>query len=248
MTGRPISSAPPSRPDELSLAVVIPTLNEEAVLAIVLESLRDQSQPAERIIIADAGSTDETLAIAQRYGAEVLSGLPRGRGGQVAAALAHATEDIALVAHADMQFDVHSLERIRQSLAEHPDAPGGCLGHHFNQTSCVLRLIEWCDRRRARRGESYGDQAQFFRRELLQSVGGFPDQPLMEDVELSRRLRMLGRPLYLDLPVTVSARRFTREAWWKSLWKNWRLRRKYRREGAGACAELYRIYYRRSSG
>jgi rSAM/selenodomain-associated transferase 2 len=247
MTGRPIFSEPAGNPENRTqtLAVIVPTLNEEAALAALLESLRSQSQPAERTIVADAGSTDETVAIARRYGAEVLSGLPRGRGGQVAAALANVSEDIVLVAHADMRFDVHSLERVRRSLVEHPDAPGGCLGHCFDQTSCVLKLLEWCDRRRARRGESYGDQAQFFRRELLQSVGAYPDQPLMEDVELSRRLRRLGPPLYVDLPVTVSARRFTRDSWWKSVWMNWRLRRRYRREGPAACAKLYEMYYRR---
>jgi glycosyltransferase involved in cell wall biosynthesis len=229
----------------LTLAVIIPTLNEEGVLATLLESLGRQSQPAERVIVADAGSTDATIAIAQGHGTEVLSGCPRGRGGQVAAALAPVGEEIVLVAHADMRFDVQSLERIRQSFVDHPDAPGGCLGHCFDQTSWVLQCIEWCDRRRARRGESYGDQAQFFRRERLLSVGGYPDQPLMEDIELSRRLRMLGRPLYLDLPVVVSARRFTREAWWKALWKNWRLRRRYRREGPAACAQLYESYYAR---
>jgi GT2 family glycosyltransferase len=107
-----------------------------------------------------------------------------------------------------------------------------------------LRAIEWCDRRRARGGESYGDQAQFFRRELLQSVGGFPDQSIMEDVELSVRLRRLGAPIYLDLPVIVSARRFVRMKWWRVAWQNFRLRRHYRRRGLAACAELYQRYYR----
>jgi GT2 family glycosyltransferase len=92
-------------------------------------------------------------------------------------------------------------------------------------------------------GDSYGDQAQFFRRELLQSVGGFPDQPIMEDVELSLRLRSLGVPIYLDLPVTVSARRFVRMKWWRVVWQNWMLRRGYRRRGLAVCAELYDRYY-----
>ena len=63
----------------------------------------------------------------------------------------------------------------------------------------------------------------------LEGVGGFPDQPIMEDVELSRRLRMLGRPAYLDLPVTVSPRRFERVGWWRAAWANWTFRRAYRR-------------------
>jgi hypothetical protein len=108
-------------------------------------------------------------------------------------------------------------------------------------------MIEWWDHRRAKRGESYGDQAQFFCRAALQSVGGFPDQPIMEDVELSRRLRLLGTPLYLDVPVTVSARRFSGSAWWKILWTNWHLRRRYRRYGVAVCGELYQRYYQETT-
>ena len=99
------------------------------------------------------------------------------------------------------------------------------------------------DRRRARSGTSYGDQAQFFRRELLQFAGGFPDQPIMEDVELSLRLQSLGKPIYLDLPVTVSARRFVRMNWWRAVWQNLMVRWCYQRRGLAACAELYERYY-----
>ena len=244
-TGKLISSAPDCPPEapSLTLAVVVPTLNEEPVLPGLLTSLRSQSHPAERIIVADGGSNDGTVSIARQAGAEVVVASNRGRGGQVAAALAKATEDVVLVAHADMLLPSQALESVRRSLAKRSDSPGGCLGHRFDQASLVLKLVEWCDRRRARRGESYGDQAQFFRRQALQSVGGFPDQPIMEDVELSRRLRLLGTPLYLDVPVTVSARRFVHEAWWKVLWRNRSLRRRYRREGRAACAELYERYY-----
>jgi glycosyltransferase involved in cell wall biosynthesis len=232
----------------MSLAVVIPTLNEESTLPRLLASLHGQSKPAERIIVADGGSTDSTVSEARRGGAEVVVAPGCGRGGQVAAAVAQLTEDIGLVAHADMLLPPLALEALRRSLAQFPGCPGGCLGHRFDGASLVLRAVEWWDQRRARSGESYGDQAQFFRRELLQSVGGFPDQPIMEDIELSRRLRLFGAPLYLDIPVVVSARRFVRSNWWRVLWTNWSLRRQYRRSGLAACAELYKTYYREQPG
>jgi GT2 family glycosyltransferase len=228
----------------MTLAVVIPTLNEEATLPRLLASLRAQSKRAERIIVADGGSTDRTVVEACRGGAEVVAAPRRGRGGQVAVAVAQLTEEIGLVAHADMVLPPLALETVRRSLAEHPRCPGGCLGHRFDDSSLALRVIEWWDRLRARLGGSYGDQAQFFRRELLQSVGGFPDQPIMEDVELSLRLRSLGVPFYLDLPVTVSARRFVRMKSWRVVWQNLMLRWCYRRRGLGSCAELYERYYR----
>lgn len=167
-----------------------------------------------------------------------------GRGGQVAAGLAGVTEEIVLVAHADMLLPPRALEAVRKSLAESPRCPGGCLGHRFDRSSPPLRLIEWWDRRRARGGESYGDQAQFFRREVLQSIGGFPEQPIMEDIELNLRLRRLGAPVYLDVPVIVSARRYTRMSWWSIAWQNFTLRWRYRRSGVAACMELYQRYYR----
>jgi hypothetical protein len=155
------------------------------------------------------------------------------------------TQETVLVAHADMRLPENALTAIRTYLAGHPKCPGGCLGHRFDRRTLALRLVEWFDARRARRGEPYGDQGQFFRLALLPSVGGFPDQPLMEDIELSRRLRLLGKPASLGVPVTVSARRFERLGWARVLWTNWLLRRRYRREGLAACLDLYRSYYAR---
>jgi rSAM/selenodomain-associated transferase 2 len=229
----------------MSLAVIIPTLNEETSLPGLFESLKGQSAPAERVIVADGGSADETVQVARRHGATVVRAPGRGRGGQVSAALPEAAAEVVLVAHADMRLPGNALAAIRTVLAGAPDCPGGCLGHRFDRRTVVLRLVEWFDARRARRGESYGDQGQFFRVGLLRTAGGFPDQPIMEDIELSRRLRSIGRPVYLDVPVVVSARRFERLGWARVLWSNGLLRRRYRLAGLACCLDLYRSYYGR---
>ena len=240
------SGEPNDRRAALTLAVVVPTLNEEAMLPALLASLHAQTHPAERIVVADGGSHDRTASEARLGGAEVVVAPGRGRGGQIAAGAAELSEDVVLVAHADMRFPPLALETVRKSLAQFPRCPGGSLGHRFDDSSPSLRLIEWWDRRRARRGASYGDQAQFYRRNLLDSLGGFPNQPIMEDVELSLRLRRLGTPIYLDLPVTVSARRFVRKKWWRIVWQNFLMRRSYRRHGLPVCAQLHERYYRDS--
>jgi rSAM/selenodomain-associated transferase 2 len=227
----------------MSLAVVIPTLNEEATLPGLFDSLKRQTVPADRVVVADGGSTDATAEVARRHGATVLLVPGRGRGGQVAAAQSQCSEEVILVAHADMRLPGDALAAIRAWLLDHPECPGGCLGHRFDRRSLALRLVEWFDARRARRGEPYGDQGQFFRSALLRTAGGFPDQPIMEDIELSRRLRLLGVPAYLDVPVTVSARRFERLGWAKVLWSNWLLRRRYRRDGLAACLDIHASYY-----
>jgi glycosyltransferase involved in cell wall biosynthesis len=227
----------------MTLAIIIPTLNEEAALPGLFDSLRRETVPADRVVVADGGSSDGTTEVARRHGAGVVLVRGRGRGGQVAAALSEVSEEVILVAHADMRLPENALAAIRAWLAGHPECPGGCLGHRFDRPTLALCLVEWFDARRGRRGESYGDQGQFFRSAALRSAGGFPDQPIMEDIELSRRLRLLGTPAYLDVPVTVSARRFERLGWARVLWTNWRLRRRYRREGLAACLEIHQIYY-----
>jgi glycosyltransferase involved in cell wall biosynthesis len=231
-----------------SLAVVIPALNDAVPLETALTSLSAQPMPADRVLVVDGGSWDGTAVAAQSRGARVLVVPDCGRGGQVAAGVAAVVEDVVLVGHADMAFPATALEAIRRRLAADPLCPGGCLGHRFASRKWIYRVIEWLDRRRARRGESYGDQAQFFRRTCLERVDGFPDQPIMEDMELARRLRMLGRPAYLDVPVTVSPRRFERLGWWRAAWANWTFRRTYRRCGPAACQEIYQRYYRIQAG
>src|SRR5262245_1612909 len=169
--------------DAMTIAVVVPALNEAATLPATLRSLRDQTQPAERVIVVDGGSVDGTPDAASGLGADLRIVAGRGRGGQIAAGVADCDADIVLVAHADMLFPATALEAVDRYLRTHPSCPGGCLGHRFDkQEGTFLRVIEWWDRRRALRGHSYGDQAQFFRRAALASEGGFPDLPFMEDV------------------------------------------------------------------
>jgi rSAM/selenodomain-associated transferase 2 len=226
-----------------SLAVVIPTLNEAATLPSVFQSLQHQDEPARCAVIADGGSTDGTADIAAKFGATVVEAPRRGRGHQIAAALREITESIVLILHADMHLPANALALIGRRLLDEPACPGGCLGHRFDSPRIAYRLVEWYDRRRALGGMSYGDQGQFFRRELLEQAGGFPDQPIMEDVALSWRLCSLGRPAYLDCPVIVSPRRFERLGLWRTAISNFRVRRAYERGGIEACEDIYRRYY-----
>jgi rSAM/selenodomain-associated transferase 2 len=227
----------------LTFAVVIPALNEANGLPLALTSLQQQRVRPDRVIVVDGGSQDRTAEIAQEYGATVLVSAARGRGNQTATGINAATEDVIVVGHADMVFPPDALVRIRCHLLSHPRCPGGCLGHRFATTRWPYRLIEWFDHRRAAAGQSYGDQCQFFRRELLTTADGFPAQPILEDVELAARLRSLGRPAYLNCPVTVSPRRFERLGLVRTLWQNWQFRRAYRRGGVAATQAIFDRYY-----
>ncbi len=236
------------RDRDLRLAVVIPTLNEESSLGATLASLRAQGDDVARIVVADGGSRDGTVALADEHGACVVVVPRQGRGCQIAAAVGHLDEEIIVVIHADMTLPPGALASVRERLVSDPACPGGCLGHRFDSPRLIYRLIELWDRWRARLGHSYGDQAQFFRRDLIAREGGFPELSIMEDVELSRRLRRLGRPVYLDRPAVVSPRRFERLGWWGTVRRNLRIRILYGLSGTRACRALYENYYGNAGG
>lgn len=225
----------------------MPVLNEEAMLPATLDSLRQQTRPADRIVVTDGGSTDATRSVAERYGVTFLSSPQQGRGSQIAYALRNVHEDVVVVAHADMEFPRDSLESIAATMAANPDCPGGCLGHRFRRRRWCYRIVELLDANRAgRRGISFGDQAQFFRPAELMRHGGFPDQSIMEDLELSLRMKRLGRPVYLDRPVTVSSRYLDQHGYLLTICRNVVLRWVYRRRGVAACQTIYERYYQRN--
>jgi glycosyltransferase involved in cell wall biosynthesis len=198
------------------------------------------------LFVADGGSSDGTVAIAERYGVPVVLCSQPGRGGQIAEVVRRLEEEVVLVLHADMIVQPGAIEHMRRWLAEHPSCPGGCLGHRFDSSRAVYRLVEAWDSLRARFGVAYGDQAQFFRRDLIQRRGGFPTLPLMEDFELSRRLKALGRPVYLNYPVIVSARRFERLGWLRTVLTNLAMRTVHRVGGPAMGSRAYRSYYPRT--
>lgn len=276
-----------SMPDVASIRVVIPTFNEERTIATCLDSLAVQTLPPAEVVVVDGGSSDATASLAESHPAKsqamrVLRSPRRGRGHQIAYGLEdsslgkspHAPLQAALIVHADMRLDPTSLAAIQRYLAANPHSPGGCLGHRFAAGGIGMRLIEWGDAFRARRLHlSYGDQGQFVRLPWLAEQGGFPDQPILEDLELALRWRewraaepteRVRRPVpgYLDLPAILSGRRFQERGLAAVLWQNLHIRRRYhavRRQWKAArrlaepssepldskilCERIYREYY-----
>jgi len=113
------------------------------------------------------------------------------------------------VLHADTILLTGAVDRMLQALAVNPSVGGGAFKMRFSGQSAKLALIAWLNNFRARWfGISFGDQGQFFRRAALKEMGGFPDMKLMEDVELSMRLKHFGRPLFIENGVQVSPRRW----------------------------------------
>jgi rSAM/selenodomain-associated transferase 2 len=194
-------------PDRPLISVIIPTLNEEDVLGPTLEALTEQASRAE-ILVVDGHSTDDTRACAEAAGANVYRA-PRGRASQLNAGAERAKGDIYLFLHADTRLPPDGLAIIRETLA-HPGHTAGTFRLQFDAHTPLLRFYAWCTRWPWIR-LCFGDRGLFVEQSAFEAVGGYPDWPLFEDLELAARLYDYGGFCFLDRAVTTSARRFRRE-------------------------------------
>jgi rSAM/selenodomain-associated transferase 2 len=221
-----------------SISAVIPTFNEVAGLAPTVNHLRAVPEIRE-IIVADGGSTDGTAELAASLGCSVI-GAPLGRGAQLRAGAAASRGDVIVVVHADTWLSPESGRALLRCLRD-PLVVAGGFWKHFRDPPLVMRGSRFrCWLRLWWAGRVLGDQALFVRRWALDAAGGMPELPLMEEIELCRRLRRVGRLALAGAAVTTSTRRFQRQGILRTYWIMWRVARAYRR-GVPA-AELVRWY------
>jgi rSAM/selenodomain-associated transferase 2 len=193
----------------MTLAVIVPTLDEEARIGRRLEELAALAGVDETIVV-DGGSADRTVAVASGFRAVRVLAAPRGRGPQLNAGAAAATADVLLFLHADVSLPPDAARWVAAALAE-PDVVAGAFRTWTVPDAGPSRLaplLHLADVRSRLARLPYGDQAVFVRRDAFARAGGFPHQPLMEDVELARRLARLGRIVTVRASVRVSGRRF----------------------------------------
>lgn len=203
--------------------MVIPALDEADHLARLLPEVAGEC-PAAEIIVVDGGSRDGTLSAAARQpGIQVLAS-PRGRARQMNHGARAAHGDTLLFLHADTRLPAGAAAAIEGALAE-AGVVGGRFDVRFDREGAVLAVIARFMNARSRLSSiCTGDQAIFVRRADFEAVGGYPDIPLMEDIELSRRLKRRGRLRALRLRVTTSARKWEREGPLRTIGLMWALR------------------------
>ena len=211
-----------------SLAIVMPVLNEAAGIEAALRALMPLMARGVRVLVADGGSADDTPARARRFGGVEVIEAARGRAAQMnAGAQAASGARVLLFLHADTTLPPDADRLIAQALAGSQQVWG-----RFNVRIAghprMLRVVAACMNVRSRwSGIATGDQALFMTRAAFDAVGGFPEQPLMEDIEMSKRLRTLSRPACLRERVITSGRRWESRGVWATIVLMWRLRWAY---------------------
>lgn len=190
---------------EKNISVIMPALNEAENIA---ESLSSTGQgKIKEVIVVDGGSRDDTVSIAKKMGATVISSSPP-RSRQLNLGAKEATGEVFLFLHADTRLPDH-FDRLILSRMTQPGIVAGAFELRIDSPIPVLRFIERSVNWRSRHLKSpYGDQAIFLLSSVFHQTGGFPDMPIMEDLELIRRLRKRGKIVTLPAPVFTSPRRW----------------------------------------
>jgi rSAM/selenodomain-associated transferase 2 len=214
------------------LSVIVPVLDEAGCIAQTLQALQPLRQRGHELIAVDGGSRDATRELAAPWVDRLLSA-PRGRALQMNAGAAQAAGACLLFLHADTLLPAGADAAIAAALAG--GAGWGRFDVRIAGRSIALPVVARLMNLRSRlTGIATGDQAIFVEAALFRQLGGYAALPLMEDIELSRRLRAVAPPACLRERVLTSGRRWESRGVWRTVWLMWRLRWRYWR---GAPAE-----------
>lgn len=211
-------------PDRLS--IIMPVLNEAVGIVHALEALQPLRAAGHELIVADGGSVDATCDLALPLSDHVIAA-PRGRAAQMNAGVAQAGGDVLLFLHADTRLPQGADRLIIDGFAN-SETRWGRFDVTIEGAPKMLRVIGCMVNLRSRiTGIATGDQAIFVRAKDFHAVGGFPDQPLMEDIAFSKMMKLGGAPLCLSARVKTSGRRWEKHGVWLTILLMWRLRLAY---------------------
>lgn len=208
-----------------SLSIVMPVLDEGATLAARLDALAPLRARGVELVVVDGGSSDDSWMLA-RPRADRLLLAPRGRAAQMNAGAAVSRGKVLLFLHADTALPPEADQLVLNAVQS--GAVWGRFDVRITGRHPMLQVIGAMMNLRSRlSGMCTGDQALFVTREAFVRAGGFADQPLMEDIDISRRLKRISPPKALREPARTSGRRWEQHGVWRTMLLMWRLRAEY---------------------
>lgn len=225
MTGASIKN-PEGQVPSLSppISIIVPILDEIELLPELLAHLQHWQRRGSEVLLVDGGSHDGSADVAEAIGFTVIRS-PRGRARQMNEGAAHARGCALVFLHADTRLPMDADRTVLDALKK---SHWGRFDVRLSGDELMLRVIAFFMNCRSRvSGIASGDQAIFVKKATFLTIGGFPEQPLMEDIEISRRLKPQGRPRCLRERATTSGRRWLAHGVWSTIWLMWRLRWAY---------------------
>ncbi len=217
----------------------MPVWREASGIVETLTALQPLRDLGHEVIVVDGGSDDGTASLARPLCDRLLVSEP-GRAAQMNAGARKASGNVLLFLHADTRLPEDALAQLQQfhRSARH----WGRFDVQLSGSRPLFRLVSWMINRRSRlSGIATGDQGMFVRASVFDALGGYASMPLMEDVELSRRLKLTSRPFCIRSPVITDSRRWEVNGAWRTIFLMWRLRwRFWRGESPESLATAYR--------
>ncbi len=210
----------------MKISIIIPVLNEAALIVQTLSTLQALRAAGHELIVVDGGSSDDTIALSEPLADQIVR-CSRGRGRQMNGGAKIARGDILLFLHTDTllpkggdQLIIREMEKRRKNWGRFDVRLSG---RHF-----LFRIMELLMNLRSRiTCIATGDQAIFVQRKIFETVGGFPEIDLMEDITMSKFLKKYGPPLCLWQRVVTSSRRWQRNGIFQTILLMWFLRLAY---------------------
>jgi rSAM/selenodomain-associated transferase 2 len=204
-----------------SIAIITPVFEEEQSIKGFVQTLK--ALPYDELYIVDGGSADNTWQVLQALDVRCIQS-PKGRANQMNAGAKHCKSDVLLFVHADTLMSPTHITDIKKQMLNQA-VVGGRFDVQLSGKHMMFKVIAWMmNIRSCVTGISTGDQCQFVRRSVFEDMGGFPNQPLMEDVAFSKRLKRYGKVVCLKNKVVTSSRRWEQHGIFNTVFLMWKIR------------------------